>query len=49
MPLLTERRPENISSDDICPVCNRPKKKIHTIAEIQACSKKLRDIEKSGR
>jgi len=48
MPLLTERRPENISSDDICPVCNRPKK-IHTIAEIQACSKKLRDIEKSGR
>jgi hypothetical protein len=29
-------------------VCTRPKK-IHTITEIQACSKKLRDIEKSGR
>jgi len=48
MPLLTERRPESTNADDICPVCNRPKK-IHTVAEIQACSKKLRDIEKSGR
>ena len=48
VPLLTERRSENSNADDICPVYNRPKK-MHTITEIQTCSKKLRDIEKSGR
>jgi len=48
MPLLVERRPGNIDSGDICPICNRPKKS-HTVIEIQICSKKLRDLEKSGR
>ena len=48
MPLLIERPPENIDADDICPICNRPKK-AHTFAEIQICSKKLKDLEKLGR
>jgi len=48
MPLLIERRSENVDGGDICPICNRPKK-AHTITEIQICSKKLKDLEKSGR
>jgi len=48
MPLLTEHPPKNMDGDDICPICGRAKK-IHTITEIQMCSKKLKDFEKSGR
>jgi len=48
MPLLIERPPENIEDEDICPICNRSKK-IHTITEIQICSKKLRDLKKSNK
>lgn len=32
---------------ELCPICNRPKKR-HTFTEIQACSKKLKDVGKSG-
>lgn len=48
MPLLIEDNSKNSIVDDICPICNKPKKN-HTFAEIQECSKKLKDIEKSGR
>ncbi|MDH3361389.1 MAG: hypothetical protein OEL56_03225 [Nitrosopumilus sp.] len=48
MPLLIERSPEDIDGGDICPICNRSKK-LHTIVEIQICSKKLKDFQKSGK
>lgn len=48
MPLLVEKPSENSNTEDLCPICNRPRKD-HTFAEIKICSKKLKDIEKSGR
>ncbi len=48
MPLLIERPSENAGVGDICPICNRPKKS-HTVKEMKICSKKLKDIETSGR
>ncbi len=38
--------PESKVSDDICPICNKPKSR-HTPDEVLACSIKMRELEDS--
>jgi hypothetical protein len=36
--------PESKVSDDICPICNKPKSK-HTPNQVLECSKKMREFQ----
>ncbi len=36
--------PESKESDEICPICNKPKSK-HTPDEVLVCSKKMREFQ----
>ena len=40
--MMTEP-PKSEGSEDICPVCNKPKSK-HTPEEVMVCSKKMKDL-----
>ncbi len=41
--MMTEP-PKSKGSDEICPICNKPKIK-HTPDEVLVCSKKMREVQ----
>jgi hypothetical protein len=43
--MMTEP-PKSEGSEEICPVCNKPKSR-HTPEEVLACSTKMRELEDS--
>ena len=45
--MMTEP-PKPEGSDEICPMCKRPKSK-HTSEEIQICSRKMKEFEESNK
>ncbi len=44
--MMSEQPPDSRDSDELCPMCQRPKNK-HTPKEMLACSRKLQEFNKN--
>ena len=44
--MMTEPPSKSEGSDEICPICDKPKKG-HTPNEVLVCSKKMKDLQDS--